>query len=127
LGTGGGPRPRAISSASALVIVSNNVANVIVAAMASLGSLPLRDFRCLLVHSVMYPSAIDRLVTRMPNAAALKASILAHQTSAEDVGRIAQAASIKTLVLSHVVPPDDPAVTDAMWKWMPRSDTSEEP
>ena len=30
-----------------------------------------------LVHSVMYPPAIDRLVARVPNAAALKASILA--------------------------------------------------
>jgi ribonuclease BN (tRNA processing enzyme) len=68
-----------------------------------------------LVHSVMYPAAIDRLVARVPNAAALKASILAHQTSAEDAGRIAQEAGVKTLVLSHFVPPDDPAVTDAMW------------
>ena len=40
-----------------------------------------------LVHSVMYPPAIDRLVARVPNAAALKASILADQTSAEDAGR----------------------------------------
>jgi ribonuclease BN (tRNA processing enzyme) len=69
-----------------------------------------------LVHSVMYPPAVDRLVARVPNAAALKASILAHQTSAEDAGRLAQQAGVKTLVLSHLVPPDDPAVTDAMWR-----------
>src|SRR6187549_1646240 len=68
-----------------------------------------------LVHSAMYPPAIDRLVGRVPNAPALKASILAHQTSAEDAGRIAQAAGVKTLVLSHLVPPDDPQVTDQMW------------
>jgi ribonuclease BN (tRNA processing enzyme) len=68
-----------------------------------------------LVHSVMYPPAIDRLVARVPNASALKASILAHQTSAEDAGRIAQTAGVKTLVLSHFVPPDDPTITDAMW------------
>ena len=68
-----------------------------------------------LVHSVMYPPAIDRLVARVPNAAALKASILAHQTSAEHAGRIAQDAGVKTLVLSHFVPPDDPDVTDSMW------------
>ena len=68
-----------------------------------------------LVHSVMYPPAIDRLVARVPNAAALKASILAHQTSAEDAGRIAEEARVKTLVLSHFVPSDDPDVTDAMW------------
>ncbi len=68
-----------------------------------------------LVHSVMYPAAIDRLVAKVPNAAALKDSILAHQTSAEDAGRVAQEAGVKTLVLSHFVPPDDPAVTDSMW------------
>jgi len=68
-----------------------------------------------LVHSAMYPPAIDRLAARVPNAAALKASILAHQTSAEDAGRVAQSAGVKTLVLSHLVPPDDPDVTDRMW------------
>lgn len=68
-----------------------------------------------LVHSVMYPAAIDRLVSRVPNAAALKASILAHQTSTEDAGRIAEEAKVRTLVLSHFVPPDDPLVTDALW------------
>ena len=68
-----------------------------------------------LVHSVMYPPAIDRLVARVPNAAELKASILAHQTSAEDAGRMAQAAGVKTLVLSHLVPADDPEVTARMW------------
>lgn len=68
-----------------------------------------------LVHSVMYPPALDRLVERVPNAAALKASILAHQTSAEDAGRIAQLAGVKTLVLSHFVPADDPELTDQVW------------
>jgi ribonuclease BN (tRNA processing enzyme) len=68
-----------------------------------------------LVHSVFYAPAIDRLVARVPNATALKASIVNHQTSAEDAGRIAQAAGVKTLVLSHFVPPDDPEVTDDMW------------
>ena len=68
-----------------------------------------------LVHSVMYPPAIDRLVARVSNAAALKESILAHQTSAEDAGRLAQEAGVKSLVLSHFVPPDDPEVTEAMW------------
>ena len=68
-----------------------------------------------LVHSVMYPPAVDRLVARVPNAATLKASILTHQTSAEDAGRIAHEAGVKTLVLSHFVPPDDPEVTEAMW------------
>ena len=68
-----------------------------------------------LVHSVLYVPAVDRLVARVPNAPTLKASIVAHQTSVEDAGRLAQAAGVKTLVLSHLVPPDDPVVTDQMW------------
>jgi ribonuclease BN (tRNA processing enzyme) len=68
-----------------------------------------------LVHSAMYVPALDRLVARVPNATTLKASILAHQTSAEDAGRIAQAAAVQTLVLSHLVPADDAEVTDQMW------------
>jgi len=69
----------------------------------------------MLVHSVTYPPALDRLVARVPNARMLKASILAGQTSAQDAGRVAQAAAVKTLVLSHLVPADDPQVTDQMW------------
>jgi ribonuclease BN (tRNA processing enzyme) len=68
-----------------------------------------------LVHSALYVPAVDRLVARVPNAARLKESIVAHQTSAEDAGRVAQAAGVKTLVLSHLVPPDDPEVTEQMW------------
>jgi ribonuclease BN (tRNA processing enzyme) len=68
-----------------------------------------------LVHSALFVPAVDRLVARVPNASALKASIIAHQTSAEDAGRTAQAAGVKTLVLSHLVPADDPEVTERMW------------
>jgi ribonuclease BN (tRNA processing enzyme) len=68
-----------------------------------------------LIHTAFYPPAIDRLVARVPNAPALKRSILAGQTSAEDAGRVAQAAGVKVLVLSHLVPADDPSVTEQMW------------
>ena len=68
-----------------------------------------------LVHSVLYVPAVDRLVARVPNARTLKASIIAHQTSAEDAGRVAAAAGVKTLVLSHLVPADDPNVTERLW------------
>jgi ribonuclease BN (tRNA processing enzyme) len=40
---------------------------------------------------------------------------LESHTSAEDCGRVAAAAGVKTLVLSHLVPADDPEVTDGMW------------
>jgi ribonuclease BN (tRNA processing enzyme) len=68
-----------------------------------------------LVHTAVYLPAVDRLVARVPNAASLKQSIIAGQTSAQDAGRVAQAAAVKTLVLSHLVPADDPDVTDQMW------------
>lgn len=74
-----------------------------------------------LVHAVLYVPAVDRLVSRVPNATSLKASIIAHQTSVEDAGRLAQAAGVKTLVLSHLVPADDPAVTEKMWADAARS------
>jgi ribonuclease BN (tRNA processing enzyme) len=68
-----------------------------------------------LVHSAVYFPAVDRLIARVPNATALKRTIIAGQTSAEDAGRVAQAAGVKTLVLSHLIPADDPMVTDQMW------------
>ena len=68
-----------------------------------------------LVHSAYYPPAVDRLIARVPNAASLKRSIIEGQTSAEDAGRVAQAAGVKTLVLSHLIPADDPDVTQEMW------------
>jgi ribonuclease BN (tRNA processing enzyme) len=68
-----------------------------------------------LVHEALFPAAVDRLVGNVPNAPLLKESILAHHTSAEDAGRVAAAAGVKTLVLSHLVPPDDPLLTEQMW------------
>jgi ribonuclease BN (tRNA processing enzyme) len=68
-----------------------------------------------LVHEALYVPAIDRLVARVPNAPALKRSILSHHTPVEEAGRVARAAGVKKLVLSHFVPSDDPAVTDQMW------------
>jgi len=68
-----------------------------------------------LVHDALYPPAIDRLVAGVPNASSLKKSIMSHHTSAEDAGRVAKAAGVKTLVLSHLVPAEDPEVTDQMW------------
>jgi len=68
-----------------------------------------------LVHEALYVPAVDRLVARVPNAATLKKHIIDSHTSVEDVGRVAAAAGVKTLVISHLVPADDPAVTDRMW------------
>ena len=68
-----------------------------------------------LVHEALFVPAVDRLVARVPNASTLKEHIIASHTSVEDCGRVAAAAGVKTLVLSHLVPPDDPQVTEQMW------------
>jgi ribonuclease BN (tRNA processing enzyme) len=68
-----------------------------------------------LVHDALFAPAVDRLVAGVQNATRLRASIMSHHTSAEDAGRIAQMAGVKTLALSHLIPADDPTVTDQMW------------
>lgn len=68
-----------------------------------------------LVHDALFVPGVERMVARVPNAPALRKSILSHHTSAEDAGRVAKEAGVKTLVLSHLVPPDDPAITEQMW------------
>ena len=69
-----------------------------------------------LVHEALFLPAVDRLVARVPNASTLRPHLIASHTSAEDCGRVAAAAGVKTLVLSHFVPPDDPLVTEDMWR-----------
>ena len=67
-----------------------------------------------LVHEVIYVPAVDAMVKRVPNAATLKEHLLACHTTSVDVGRIAAAAGVKKLVLSHIVPGDDASITDEM-------------
>jgi ribonuclease BN (tRNA processing enzyme) len=68
-----------------------------------------------LVHEAMFAPAVDRLVASVPNASTLKKHIVDSHTVVEDCARVAQAAGVKTLVLSHLIPADDPAVTGQMW------------
>jgi len=68
-----------------------------------------------LVHEAMYLPGVDRLAARVPNHPGLKKHLLASHASAQDAGRVAQAAGVKLLVLSHLVPADDPTITDQMW------------
>ena len=68
-----------------------------------------------LVHEALYVPAVDRLVARVPNAATLKKHIIDSHTAVEDAGRVASAAGVKTLVLSHLVPADDERLTDQTW------------
>jgi ribonuclease BN (tRNA processing enzyme) len=68
-----------------------------------------------LVHEALYLPWVDRLVTRVKNGATLKKHLLESHTAAEDVGRIADAAQVKVLVMSHLVP-GELDVTDDDWR-----------
>jgi len=69
----------------------------------------------ILVHEALWVPGVDRLVARVANAATLKKHIIDSHTSVEDCGKVAAAAGVKTLVLSHIVPKDDLSITDQMW------------
>jgi len=68
-----------------------------------------------LVHEAMYVPGIDRMLAKRPYVPpALRGFLLKGHTTAEDAGRIAARAGVKTLVLSHLLPGDEP-VDDAVW------------
>jgi len=68
-----------------------------------------------LVHEAMMPDRVPQLLQALPNRRALARSVLWHHSSAEEVGQVASAAGVKMLVLSHLVPADDPDVPDDEW------------
>jgi ribonuclease BN (tRNA processing enzyme) len=68
-----------------------------------------------LVHEAMWLPGIDRIVAREPDATRLRTHLLESHTVAEDCGRVAEAAGVKTLVLSHFVPGDG-SVADDLWR-----------
>ena len=68
-----------------------------------------------LVHEVMYLPALEALIASEPNAKSLKAHLLASHTPVEEVGRVATAAGVGTLVLSHFVPGGLPIIPDDVW------------
>lgn len=69
----------------------------------------------ILVHEALFVPAIDRIVAGDANTSTLKKHLLDSHTSVEDCGRIARAAGVKTLIITHRVPTDDPNLTDQMW------------
>jgi ribonuclease BN (tRNA processing enzyme) len=77
-----------------------------------------------LLHEVMHPEGLDRLVARNANAAKLRAHLVASHTTTEEVGRVAAEAGVGTLVLNHFVPGDDPLLTEDDWLAAPRRDFS---
>lgn len=88
---------------------------------------PLAEFAKgadVLVHEAMYGPGVEALAKRIGNGATLLKHLNDSHTRVEDVGRIAQAAGVKTLVLSHFVPGDDPSITPAMWEAAARTQFS---
>lgn len=67
-----------------------------------------------LVHEALYAPFVDKLVARVKNGATLGKHLLASHTTTEDVGKIAAAAGVKRLVLSHLVP-GDIEISDDQW------------
>jgi len=67
-----------------------------------------------LVHEALYAPFVERLVARVKNGATLGKHLRDSHTTTEDVGKIAAAAGVKRLVLSHLVP-GDVDVTDEQW------------
>jgi ribonuclease BN (tRNA processing enzyme) len=79
---------------------------------------PLAEFARgadVLIHEVMYLPAMDRLLAANPNAPTLRGHLIAGHTVPEDVGRIAAAANVGKLVLTHLVPGDRPDIPDHVW------------
>jgi ribonuclease BN (tRNA processing enzyme) len=68
-----------------------------------------------LVHEVMHVPSIDKLIATESNAKTLREHLLASHTTTEQVGQVAAAARVKTLVLSHFVPGGYPFVPDDVW------------
>jgi ribonuclease BN (tRNA processing enzyme) len=68
-----------------------------------------------LVHEVLYLPAVDTIIAMEPNAPRLKAHMIAAHTTTEEVGKVATAAGVKTLVLSHFVPGGYPFIADSVW------------
>jgi ribonuclease BN (tRNA processing enzyme) len=67
-----------------------------------------------LVHEVLYPEAYGGQAAG--SARSIAKHILESHTPVEDVGKIAQEAGVKTLVLSHYVPDNN---ADAEQSWLP--------
>jgi len=69
-----------------------------------------------LVHEAMLADGVDRLVARTGNGARLKEHLLASHSFAAEAGRIAADAGVGRLVLNHLIPADDPAITQGHWE-----------
>lgn len=68
-----------------------------------------------LVHEAMLSEHVGELIRWLPDRERLLKSVLGHHTTAEQAGQVAAEAGVKLLVLSHLVPGENPDVPDAEW------------
>lgn len=68
-----------------------------------------------MVSEMVDAKAVEALSQRIGNGSTLAKAILSHHVTGDQVGRPATAAGVKKLVLSHLVPADDPSVTEQTW------------
>jgi ribonuclease BN (tRNA processing enzyme) len=66
-----------------------------------------------LVHEVLYRPFWEQ--PEAPQTRTVRQHVIASHTDVEDVGRVAAAAGVKQLVLSHFVPSEASQVTDEQW------------
>lgn len=70
----------------------------------------------ILVHEAMLPKGVETVVDRLAHKdSRLKAHILRSHTDAVEIGRLANAAGVGTLVLNHFVPDGLPEYGEADW------------
>lgn len=70
----------------------------------------------LLVHEAVYKPGLDRYLDSLKCLnARFRRHLARGHTTTEEVGRVAKAAGVKKLVLTHLVPGSDPTITDEMW------------
>lgn len=69
-----------------------------------------------LVHEAIYEPGVRQALSGRPNEETLYEVILDAHTTAEDAGRAANEAGVKTLVLSHLIPGDPSVVPDDTWR-----------
>ena len=71
----------------------------------------------ILIHEAMLLAGVDALCARVGTTGRLlNEHLLRSHTAASEVGRIATNAGVKALVLNHLVPGDDPEITEDHWR-----------
>lgn len=67
------------------------------------------------VSEAVLVSGVEKLSQRIGNGSTLAEAIISHHATAEEIGDIAEKANVKNLIITHLVPADDPEITDQDW------------